>query len=87
MPNQLMSIKTDPQLKAAIEQVANNPTLKGSVNARNLLELAFNEKVAEVYDFPVIGASSSRIMNEPTDELATNNQTPTTNNHILTTIN
>jgi hypothetical protein len=53
MPNGLMSVKTDSTLKAQVEAVAADPSTSGSICARNLLEMAFNEKVMEVFDFPI----------------------------------
>lgn len=71
LPDKLMSVKTDTVLKAKIETVAAQTTKKGSINARNLLDMAFKQKVKETYHFPQQGTNSNAKVfnnNEPTIE-------------------
>ena len=78
MPDKLMTVKTDPALKNKVEAVAINPRLSGSINARNLLDAAFNQPIAEKFDFPVVGVPSNRIMNELDNDTITQYPTLTT---------
>lgn len=60
----LMSIKTDSTLKTTVETVAAQTTKKGSINARNLLDMAFkNKKVKESYHFPQNNNNARLIIN------------------------
>jgi len=72
MPDQLMSIKTDSALKTTIEAIAVQTNKKGSIHARNLLDMAFKQKVKESYHFPQHHSNNARLINNI--ESVTDNQ-------------
>ncbi|MCC7332020.1 MAG: T9SS type A sorting domain-containing protein [Flavobacteriales bacterium] len=67
MPDKLMSIKTDTVLKNKVEAVAIQTTKKGSINARNLLDMAFKQKVKETFHFPQ-NNNTARLINPVKNE-------------------
>ena len=68
MPDKMMSIKTDSTLKSKVETVALQTNKKGSIHARNLLNLAFNKKVKETFHFPQQNMNGARIINSEEEE-------------------
>lgn len=68
MPDKLMSIITDTVLKTKIETVAVQTNKKGSIHARNLLDMAFkNKKIKETYHFPQ-NNNTARLINPVKNE-------------------
>ncbi len=67
MPDQLMSVITDSTLKTTIENVALQTNKKGSIHARNLLDMAFKQKIKETYHFPQ-NNNTARLINPVKNE-------------------
>ena len=64
MPDKLMSVMTDSTLKTTVEAIAVQTNKKGSINARNLLDMAFkNKKIKETYHFPQHNSNNARLIN------------------------
>ncbi len=83
MPDKLMSIKTDSILKTTIEEVALQTTKKGSINAKNLLDMAFHDKVKETYHFPQNNTNKARILDiSNSNDLTNKNEKSTTIDNI-----
>lgn len=78
MPDKLMSVVTDSTLKTTVEAIAVQTNKKGSINARNLLDMAFKQKVKESYHFPQ-NNNTARLIN-PIENESGNNKLKTINN-------
>ena len=63
MPDKLMSVITDSTLRTTVEAIALQTNKKGSIHARNLLDMAFHKKVKESYHFPQNNGNNMRLIN------------------------